>query len=33
MYGARLTDGSLYKIHVHGHNGWRDRIQIGRAHV
>ena len=26
MYGDRLTDGSLYKIHVHGHNGWRDRI-------
>ena len=26
MYGERLTDGSLYKIHVHGANGWRDRI-------
>ena len=26
MYDYRLTDGSLYKIHVHGHNGWRDRI-------
>ena len=26
MYGERLTDGSLYKIHVHGENGWRDRI-------
>ena len=26
MYEARLVDGSLYKIHVHGHNGWRDRI-------
>ena len=26
MYRERLTDGSLYKIHVHGHNGWRDRI-------
>ena len=26
MYGARLTDGSLYKLHIHGNNGWRDRI-------
>ena len=26
MYEGRLTHGSLYKIHVHGHNGWRDRI-------
>ena len=26
MYGERLVDGSLYKIHVHGDNGWRDRI-------
>ena len=26
MYGARLTDGSLYKLHIHGDNGWRDRI-------
>ena len=26
MYADRLTDGSLYKIHVHGDNGWRDRI-------
>ena len=26
MYGDRLTDGSLYKIHVHGDNGWHDRI-------
>ena len=26
MYAERLTDGSLYKIHVHGENGWRDRI-------
>ena len=26
MYGERLTDGSLYKMHVHGHNGWNDRI-------
>lgn len=26
MYGDRLTHGSLYKIHVHGRNGWHDRI-------
>ena len=26
MYADRLVDGSLYKIHVHGPNGWRDRI-------
>lgn len=26
MYADRLTDGSLYKIHVHGRNGWHDRI-------
>ena len=26
MYAERLTDGSLYKMHVHGENGWRDRI-------
>ena len=26
MYGQRLTDGSLYKLHIHGANGWRDRI-------
>ena len=26
MYRDRLTHGSLYKIHVHGDNGWRDRI-------
>ena len=26
MYSDRLTDGSLYKIHVHGDNGWHDRI-------
>ena len=26
MYADRLTDGSLYKIHVHGQNGWHDRI-------
>ena len=26
MYGQRLTHGSLYKLHVHGANGWRDRI-------
>lgn len=26
MYAGRLAHGSLYKIHVHGDNGWRDRI-------
>ncbi len=26
MYGYRLTHYSLYKIHVHGMNGWYDRI-------
>ena len=26
MYRDRLTHGSLYKIHVHGQNGWLDRI-------
>lgn len=26
MYRDRLTPGSLYKIHVHGQNGWMDRI-------
>ncbi|MDR1670897.1 MAG: alpha amylase C-terminal domain-containing protein [Alistipes sp.] len=26
MYGDRLVHGSLYKIHVHGANGWHDRI-------
>ena len=26
MYADRLTHGSLYKIHVHGKNGWHDRI-------
>ena len=26
MYGHRLRHGSLYKIHVHGRNGWLDRI-------
>lgn len=26
MYADRLTHGSLYKIHVHGDNGWMDRI-------
>ncbi|MBQ2364371.1 MAG: 1,4-alpha-glucan-branching enzyme, partial [Alistipes sp.] len=26
LYADRLLDGSLYKIHVHGANGWRDRI-------
>ena len=26
MYRDRLTHGSLYKLHVHGENGWNDRI-------
>ena len=26
MYGDLLTHGSLYKLHVHGKNGWHDRI-------
>ena len=26
MYAGRLTHGSLYKMHVHGANGWLDRI-------
>ncbi len=26
MYRDRLTHGSLYKLHVHGNNGWMDRI-------
>ena len=26
MYGGRLTHGSLYKLHIHGQNGWHDRI-------
>ena len=26
MYGYRLTHGSLYKLHIHGENGWLDRI-------
>ena len=26
LYAERLTHGSLYKIHVHGDNGWHDRI-------
>ena len=26
MYGHLLQDGSLYKLHVHGANGWHDRI-------
>ena len=26
MYRERLRHGSLYKIHVHGPNGWHDRI-------
>ena len=26
LYEFRLTHGSLFKIHVHGYNGWLDRI-------
>jgi len=26
MFRDRLTDGSFYKLHVHGDNGWLDRI-------
>ena len=26
MYEFRLTHGSLYKLHIHGQNGWHDRI-------
>ena len=26
MYGHLLTHGSLYKLHIHGANGWHDRI-------
>ena len=26
MYSYRLTHGSLYKLHIHGQNGWHDRI-------
>ena len=26
MYRDRLVHGSLYKLHVHGDNGWLDRI-------
>ena len=26
MYRDRLVHGSLYKLHVHGDNGWKDRI-------
>ena len=26
MYSFRLTHGSLYKLHIHGQNGWHDRI-------
>ena len=26
MYGHLLSHGSLYKLHVHGANGWHDRI-------
>ncbi len=26
MYAFRLTHNSLYKLHIHGDNGWHDRI-------
>ena len=26
MYSYRLTHGSLYKLHIHGQNGWHDRL-------
>ena len=26
MYEYRLTHGSFYKLHIHGDNGWHDRI-------
>ncbi len=33
MYADRLTHGSLYKIHVHGDNGWLDRIPAYASRV
>jgi len=33
MYAGRLTHGSLYKIHVHGDNGWHDRIPAYASRV
>lgn len=33
MYQDRLTHGSLYKIHVHGQNGWLDRIPAWATRV
>lgn len=33
MYARRLTHGSLYKLHVHGPNGWLDRIPAYAARV
>ena len=33
MYRDRLTHGSLYKIHVHGANGWKDRIPAWATRV
>ncbi|MBQ1225106.1 MAG: 1,4-alpha-glucan-branching enzyme, partial [Alistipes sp.] len=26
MYAYSLTHGSLYKLHIHGQNGWHDRV-------
>lgn len=33
MYGHLLTHGSLYKLHIHGANGWHDRIPAYAARV
>ena len=33
MYRDRLVHGSLYKLHVHGDNGWLDRIPAYAARV
>ena len=33
MFADRLVHGSLYKIHVHGANGWHDRIPAYAARV
>ena len=33
MYRDRLTHGSLYKMHVHGDNGWLDRIPAYASRV
>ncbi|MFR9651166.1 MAG: alpha-amylase family glycosyl hydrolase [Rikenellaceae bacterium] len=33
LYADRLLHGSLYKIHVHGDNGWLDRIPVYATRV